>query len=384
MAGFQDVELLSEPVAAAMAYGLFVAGSKDILVFDFGGGTLDVSALHIEDGGKFRVLSTSGDTNLGGTDVDRAIARYLCKRDHMQYEHSRDDFFELCEKIKIKLSSSDEAEISELNVKLTRKELEKCCDDIFRKCVSVVKACMKTAKLSRVDEIVRFVFSNRITHSHFRTNILPQVLVGGSTRIPKLRDEIRNALNLTKDLCHSCDETAVAEGAAIRACILSNADSDMVLKDVLMFDVLPISLGVKCAETGRMIVVIPSNSTLPCKKSRVFRTSEDNQKGVTVQVYEGDDLTCAENNLYVGEFEFFIPKSRRGPGGQVLVNVTFEINESGVVRVRSDDSEPEVDTYQIILLSMFIVLFLCLYLFFKIHFAGALPTESHSYHDTDL
>ena len=165
MAGFQDVELLSEPVAAAMAYGLFVAGSKDILVFDFGGGTLDVSALHIEDGGKFRVLSTSGDTNLGGADVDRAIARYLCRRDHMQYDHSRDDFFELCEKIKIKLSSSDEAEISELNVKLTRKELEKCCDDIFRKCVSVVTACMKTAKLSRVDEIVRCVLKLCMTHS---------------------------------------------------------------------------------------------------------------------------------------------------------------------------------------------------------------------------
>ena len=163
----------------------------------------------------------------------------------------------------------------------------------------------------------QFVYDSFITDI-FQT---PQVLVGGSTRIPKLRDEIRNALNLTKDLCHSCDETAVAEGAAIRACILSNADSDMVLKDVLMFDVLPISLGVKCAETGRMIVVIPSNSTLPCKKSRVFRTSEDNQKGVTVQVYEGNDLACAENNLYVGEFEFFIPKSRRGPRGQVLVNV---------------------------------------------------------------
>ena len=327
-----------------------MAGSKDILVFDFGGGTLDVSALHIEDGGKFRVLSTSGDTNLGGTDVDCAIARYLCERDDTQYGASRDDFFKLCEKIKIKLSSSNEAEIPELNVKLTRKELETCCDDIFCKCMSVVKACMNSAKLSRVDEIV---------------------LVGGSTRIPKLRSDIRDALNLSKDLCHSCDETAVAEGAAIKAYILSNAaDScDSVLKDVLMFDVLPISLGVKCAETGRMIVVIPKNSTLPCKRSRVFRTAEDNQKGVTVQVYEGDDLACAEKNLFVGEFEFFIPKSRRGPQGQVLVNITFEINESGVVRVRSDDSEPEEDMYQIVLLTFFAVLLLCLYVFFKIYFA---------------
>jgi len=355
MAGFQDVELLSEPVAAAMAYGLFVAGSKDVLVVDFGGGTLDVSALHIEDGGKFRVLSTSGDTNLGGADVDRTLLAYLQERDCKQYEVLDIDFAKKCEQAKIELSQSKETEIllmldeKQYKIRLTRKELETSCDSIFRKCVEVVKTCMNTAMISRVDEIV---------------------LVGGSTRIPELRRRVRNCLNLSKELCHSADETAVAEGAAIRACILSDADSESVLKDVLMLDVLPISLGVKCDETGAMTVVIPRNSTLPCKKSRSFCTSEDMQKGVSVQVYEGNDLKCAENNIFVGQFDFFIPESRRGPRGEVVVSVTFEINESGVVRVSSDhdDLESDTDSTQIFCLTVFCVLLFSLYIFFKLYF----------------
>eukprot|EP00940_MAST-03C_sp_MAST-3C-sp2_P003304 g3304.t1 len=229
------------------------------------------------------------------------------------------------------------------------------CAEIFDRCVHIAQQCMTMASVKAVDEVV---------------------LVGGSTRIPELRRRLRMSLLASdqRELCRSADTTAVAEGAAIQAAILSDADTNETLRDVLMLDVLPLSLGVKCASTGNLNVVIPRNSPVPCRMSRIFRTSEDNQVGVTVEVYEssgteGAAPTPASECLFIGSFDFFIPKRRRGRAGEVEVVVIFEINASGVVRVYADTGETEEDAlpvWKLGLLVFYVVALFALYVFVKL------------------
>jgi L1 cell adhesion molecule like protein len=328
IAGLEVLRIINEPTAAALAYGLDKQGDKEknVLIFDFGGGTHDVSLLSI-DGGIIEVLASAGDVHLGGEDIDNRLVQHFAKE--FQRKHKVDvsgnpralkRLKAQVERAKRSLSSSTSTTIEidslydgvDFNTTLTRARFDELCGEVFSKTMAPVEKVLTDAKMDKkdIDEIV---------------------LVGGSTRIPKIQKLLSDFFN-GKQLNKSVNPAeVVAAGAAIQASILSGDKTSSSTKDILLLDVCSLSLGIETAG-GVMTTLIERNTTIPTKKSQVFSTYADNQSSVLIQVYEGERKFTRDNHM-LGQFELSgIPPM---PRGRPQIEVTFEIDANGILSVNA-------------------------------------------------
>jgi len=327
IAGLNVMRIINEPTAAAIAYGLDKKeGEKNILVFDLGGGTFDVSLLTI-DGGVFEVVSTNGDTHLGGEDFDQRVMDYFMKlykkktgKDVRKNDRSVQKLRREVEKAKRALSSAHQAKVEiesffegeDFSETLTRAKFEELNMDLFRSTMVPVKKVMEDGDMekSEIDEIV---------------------LVGGSTRIPKVQQLVKEYFGGKEPSRGINPDEAVAYGAAVQGGILSGAGEE--LNDVVLLDVCPLSMGIETVG-GVMTKIITRNTVVPTKKQQIFSTASDNQQTVTISVYEGE-RTMTKDNHVLGKFDLTgIPAA---PRGVPQIEVTFEIDVNGILRVSAEE-----------------------------------------------
>ncbi|MGN0890665.1 MAG: molecular chaperone DnaK [Candidatus Spyradenecus sp.] len=324
IAGLEVLRIINEPTAASLAYGLDKKKDEKIAVYDFGGGTFDISILDIGDG-VFEVKATNGDTQLGGDDLDQAVMTWLFEEFKAQtgIDLSKDTqaiqrIKEAAEKAKIELSSAQNSDINlpfitmdatgpkHLNVQLSRAKLEQLADHLVERTVGPCRKCMEDAGISSVDEVV---------------------LVGGQTRMPRLQEKAKEIFGKEPHKGVNPDEV-VAMGAAIQGGILKGD-----VKDVLLLDVTPLTLSIETLG-GVATPLIDRNTTIPCKKSEVFSTAVDNQPGVEIKIYQGERKMAADNKL-LGRFNLEgIPPA---PRGVPQIEVTFDIDPNGILNVTAKD-----------------------------------------------
>jgi len=330
IAGLNIVRIINEPTAAAIAYGVdknIKGEERNVLVFDLGGGTFDVSLLTISDG-VFEVLATSGDTHLGGEDFDQRVMEHFIKlikkkmgKDIRQDNRAVQKLRREVEKAKRALSSTHQTRLEieslvdgeDFSETLTRAKFEELNIDLFKKTLKEVTKVLEDAELTKKE-------------------IHDIILVGGSTRIPKVKQLVKEFFNGKEPRSGVNPDEAVAEGAALQACILSGdrcGDGD----DLLVIDTNPLSLGIETVG-GVMSKVIPRNTAIPTKKSQVFSTAADNQETVTIKVYEGERPMTKDNHL-LGTFDLTgIPPA---PRGTPQIEVTFQVNADGMLEVNAKD-----------------------------------------------
>jgi molecular chaperone DnaK len=333
IAGLEVARIINEPTAAALAYGLDKKKDEKIVVFDLGGGTFDVSVLQVAGGGDgdetkvFEVISTNGDTHLGGDDFDEALIHYVAgefekengidlRKDPMALQRLQ----EACEKAKKELSSLPQTDINlpfitiangvpkHLTMSISRSKFEELVDHLIERCRKPVVQALKDAKLDpkQIDEVV---------------------LVGGSTRVPKVQKLVKDLFGKEPHKGVNPDEV-VAVGAAIQGSVLAGER-----KDVLLLDVTPLTLGIE-TEGGVLTPLVEKNTTVPCERKQVFSTAADNQSGVTVKVFQGERKMAADNRL-LGEFDLSgIPPA---PRGMPKIEVKFDIDANGILNVSAKD-----------------------------------------------